>query len=128
MENRGFFIWPSCRLKNKNRRLVYGALLTGCRYGELARMKVRDFDAISGTVLIQENKAGKPRRALLTTEGRAFFEGITAGRGPHDMAFSHLNTSAGYSTSRKVHALELMNIKNMNIDPCAGVPRGMAQH
>jgi integrase len=62
------------------KRLVYGAMLTGCRYGELVRMNVRDFDAASGTVLILETKAGKPRRALLTVEGRAFFERITAGK------------------------------------------------
>ena len=71
-----------------SRRLVYGALLTGCRYGELARMKVRDFDGASGTVLIQENKGGKPRRALLTMEGRAFFEAITVGRGPFETLFT----------------------------------------
>lgn len=71
-----------------SRRLVYGALLTGCRYGELARMKVRDFDAASGTVLIQESKAGKPRHVLLTIEGRAFFESVTAGRGPHETLFT----------------------------------------
>ena len=69
------------------KRLVYGALLTGCRYGELTRMKVRDFDATSGTVLILESKAGRPRRALLTVEGRTFFERITAGKKGHETIF-----------------------------------------
>lgn len=68
--------------------LVYGALLTGCRYGELVRMKVRDFDPVSGTVLILESKAGKPRRALLTQEGRAFFGSITAGRNGKETLFT----------------------------------------
>jgi integrase len=70
------------------KRLVTGALTTGCRYGELTRMKVSDFDPNPGgvaSVLIREGKDGKFRRALLTTEGREFFEGITAGR-PADEA------------------------------------------
>jgi len=70
------------------KRLVFGALLTGCRYGELTRMKVRDFDAASGTVLILESKAGKPRRALLTVEGCTYFGSITAGRGGNETLFT----------------------------------------
>lgn len=71
------------------KHLVYGALLTGCRYGELTRVKVGDFDAASGTLLILETKGGKPRRALLTSEGRTFFEGITAGRDRNESIFTH---------------------------------------
>ena len=70
------------------KRLVYGALLTGCRYGELVRMQVRDFDGGSGTLLIRESKAGKPRRALLTDEGRSYFESITAGRAGTEPLFT----------------------------------------
>jgi integrase len=62
------------------KRLVTGALATGCRYGELARMTVGDFDPTSGTVLVQETKAGRPRRVQLVGWGRSFFEGLTAGR------------------------------------------------
>ena len=63
------------------RRLVAGALATGCRYGELCRMKIRDFDPSgAGSLLVREAKAGKPRRVILTTEGKTFFQSITAGR------------------------------------------------
>lgn len=62
------------------KRLVTGALATGCRYGELARMTVGDFDPTSGTVLVRESKAGKSRRVHLVSWGRAFFEGLTSGR------------------------------------------------
>ena len=34
------------------RNLVRGALVTGCRYGELIRMQVRDFHAEGGTVSV----------------------------------------------------------------------------
>ena len=69
------------------KRLVCGALLTGCRYGELTRLKVRDFDATSSTVLLLDTKGGKPRRALLTLEGCAYFLSLTAGRDGNETIF-----------------------------------------
>lgn len=62
------------------RDLVTGALLTGCRYGELAGMKAGDFDPQAGKVTIERSKAGKPRHVALTDEGRTFFERLAAGR------------------------------------------------
>ena len=62
------------------RTLVSGALLTGCRYGELAAMKRGDFDPQAGTVTIGRSKGGKPRHVALTDEGRTFFEGLAAGK------------------------------------------------
>ena len=43
------------------RQLVRGALVTGCRYGERARLEVRDFNRDAGTVQVRESKGGKPR-------------------------------------------------------------------
>jgi hypothetical protein len=62
------------------RALVTDALLTGCRYGELAAMKSGDFDPQSGTVTIGRSKSGKPRHVALTDEGRTFFDQMTAGK------------------------------------------------
>jgi integrase len=62
------------------RALVTGALLTGCRYGELAAMKAADFDSQAGTVTIGRSKSGKPRHVALTDEGRTFFAQMTAGK------------------------------------------------
>jgi len=62
------------------RQLVRAALLTGCRYGELAAMQVADFDSDAGTVLVRESKNGKPRHAILTEEGQEFFRQAAAGR------------------------------------------------
>jgi integrase len=62
------------------RELVTGALMTGCRYGELAGMTAGDFDPQSGTVAIRQSKGGKPRHVALTDEGRGFFRGVTAGK------------------------------------------------
>jgi integrase len=62
------------------RSLVRAALETGCRYQELARLKVEDFNPDSGTLLIRQSKSGKPRHVVLTDDGRSFFEQLTAGR------------------------------------------------
>lgn len=69
------------------RALVTGALLTGCRYGELAAMTVGDFDAQAGAVRIGRSKSGKPRHVVLTDEGRQFFAQQTGGRPKASRAF-----------------------------------------
>ncbi len=68
-------------------RLVRGALVTGCRYGELGRAEVRDFNTDAGTLLVRESKGGKPRWVPLDDEGRAFLELITAGRPGNETLF-----------------------------------------
>jgi integrase len=62
------------------RGLVRGALLTGCRYGELIALRAADYNANAGTVTVRESKAGKVRHVVLTDEGRTLFEALTAGR------------------------------------------------
>jgi integrase len=62
------------------RALVAAALLTGCRYGELAAMIVDDFNPDAGTLRVRISKGGKPRHVVLTQEGRDFAAGIAAGK------------------------------------------------
>jgi len=62
------------------RALVTGALLTGCRYGELAAMVAGDFDPQAGTVTVGRSKSGRTRHVVLTTEGRDFFARQTTGK------------------------------------------------
>lgn len=76
------------------RRLVQGALLTGCRYGELVRLEVGDFDASAATVHIRDSKAGKPRRVPLDDEGLAFFRAVTAGRSRSEKLFRRADGEA----------------------------------
>ena len=68
------------------RKLVLAALLTGCRYAELARLKCGDFNPDSGTVAIRLSK-GKVRHVVLTDEGKAAFEDWTADRASIDLVF-----------------------------------------
>ena len=62
------------------REVVQAALETGCRYGELCRLVVSDFNPDSNTVAIRRSKTGKPRNVILSPEGAAFFTQITMGR------------------------------------------------
>jgi integrase len=70
------------------RNLVRGALLTGCRYSELATMHVADFNADAGVVTVRESKAGKPRHVVLTNEGQRLFATLTAGKLGTDPVFA----------------------------------------
>jgi len=65
------------------RDMVHAALLTGCRYGELCRLKVGDFEG--GKVMVRTSKSGKPRSVRLTEEGKAFFAQLTAGRADEEI-------------------------------------------
>jgi len=62
------------------RRLVTAALQTGCRYGELTRLTVSDFNPDAYTISIRRSKSGKPRHVMLTEEGTDFFRRLCAGR------------------------------------------------
>ncbi|WP_192259338.1 tyrosine-type recombinase/integrase [Mesorhizobium caraganae] len=62
------------------RKLVQAALQTGCRYGELCRLRVNDFNAAAETLAIYVSKTGQPRHINLTDEGVEFFRSLTVGR------------------------------------------------
>jgi integrase len=62
------------------RDLVQAALLTGCRFGELAALQVHDLNSDAGTLHIRTSKSGKGRHVVLNEEGIEFFEAIVAGR------------------------------------------------
>jgi integrase len=71
------------------RALVRAALETGCRYSELTRLEVHDFNPDPGTVAIRKSKSGKPRHVILTPEGADFFRQHCAGRGGNEIMFRH---------------------------------------
>ncbi len=62
------------------RALVTGALLTGCRYGELATMKAADFNPDAKAVHVPISKSGNARYVHLTDEGCEFFRRIAVGK------------------------------------------------
>jgi integrase len=73
------------------KQLVQAALYTGCRYGELCRLKVRDFNPTANTVFIETSKSGKTRHIALTQEASAWFTEQVAGRGAGESLLSRPN-------------------------------------
>ena len=67
------------------RTLVQGALVTGCRYGELCRFVVSDFNPDARTLAVRLTKTGTPRHVVLNAEGAAFFASLCAGRKGGDL-------------------------------------------
>jgi integrase len=89
-----FLTIPECqRLINASdadfRSLVQAALQTGCRYGELCRLKTQDFNSENGTIHIRTSKSGKGRHVVLTAEGIKVFKRLTAGLGRDDLILQH---------------------------------------
>jgi integrase len=76
------------------RDLVKAALFTGCRYGELTRLRAGDFNIDSGTVFVGKSKSGKQRHVILNDEGRGFFETLTAGRSGDALMLARADGSA----------------------------------
>ncbi len=74
----------SVRLVNASapdfRALVTAALLTGCRYAELAALRPGDIDLAAGVLTVRESKSGRPRVVVLTAEAVTLFRGLLAGR------------------------------------------------
>jgi integrase len=76
------------------RKMVKAALFTGCRYSELATLKVADYNPDAGTVAIRTSKSGKPRHVVLSEEAKTFFETMTVGKESKDIIFTHKNGSS----------------------------------
>jgi integrase len=62
------------------RDLVRAALATGCRFGELAALLCRCFNADAGTLHIRASKTGTARHVVLNEEGVDLFRRLAAGR------------------------------------------------
>ena len=65
------------------RQMVQAALLTGCRYGELAALRPDDFDGEAGTITIRTAKGGKVRHVVLSDDGVVLFRRLATGK-PRD--------------------------------------------
>ena len=87
------------------KRLAAGALYTGCRYGDLCRMRVGDFNSSGpGSVYVRDPKQGRGKsyHVVLTPGGKVFFENITAGRPSDELMFLHEAYETSNWTDAKV--------------------------
>ncbi len=97
------------------RNLVMAALLTGCRYGELIRLRTNEFIAESKTITIRRSKAGKPRHIALNEEGFLLFSGLTAGKKGDDLILIRDDGNA-WGPSQQARPLEVAS-NRANIVP-----------
>jgi integrase len=86
------------------RLLVQAALQTGCRYSELARLEVADFNPDSGTLVIRQSKAGRARHVVLADEGTSLFQRLTIGRVGSDIMLRKANGEA-WKTSHQLRPM-----------------------
>jgi integrase len=62
------------------RPLIQAALLTGARWSEIHRVRVRDVDLMSGVLTFPDTKSGRPRFVHLSDEGIQLFRGLCMGK------------------------------------------------
>jgi integrase len=95
--------------------LAQAALQTGCRYSELARLEVADFNPDSGTLAIRRSKSGKARHVVLSDEGVLFFRQLTIGRADSEIMLRKANGEA-WRASHQLRPMAQACI-NARIDP-----------
>jgi integrase len=96
------------------RNLVRAALYSGARYGELLRLRVCDFESVSGTLFIAQSKSGKPRRVFLDAESIKFFADVCGSRTAHAPMFSPEGETWGHM---QTHRMMVAAAKAASIDP-----------
>jgi len=74
------------------RALVTAALLTGCRYQEMARLRCEDVDLQNGTIMVRGK--GEPRHPILTAEAQQFFAQRIAGHHRSDLVLPRRDGAA----------------------------------
>lgn len=83
------------------RLLVQAALLTGCRYGELATMRVEALHEANQSVFIPESKNGKARHVHLSDTGIEFFKVLAQGKSAKDHMFVKANGKTWQKSEQK---------------------------
>ena len=82
------------------RKLVQAALLTGCRYSELARLKCANFNSDSGTLVIRLSKR-KIRHVVLTDEAKRSFADWTKDKNAGDHVFLRADSNVWRPSHQK---------------------------
>lgn len=70
------------------RALVKAALYTGCRYGEITKLRVVDFNPDARAIHVRLSKGGKSRHVFLDDEGLTFFTQLAAGKPGENLLLS----------------------------------------
>jgi len=95
--------------------LIRGALLTGCRIGELRDLEVSDYLQGVGHIQIRFAKGRKARHVALSNEGKVFFDSMTVQRGGSEKVFLR---QSGQKWTTSSHTRRLHNACNgASIEP-----------
>jgi integrase len=92
------------------RALVTAALLTGCRYGELAVMKAGDFNLDAKAAHVPVTKSGKARHVYLTDEGARYFAQGCVGKDNGDLLFPRPDGAPWGQAHQFRHILEACKV------------------
>jgi integrase len=99
------------------RSLVLAAAFTGARFGDLARMEVRDWNPDLEKIRIQNQKTNRPRFVRVHSQAVKFFNALTAGRKPGELMLTRSDGSPWRKNSYRRGLLEANRIAS--IDPPA---------
>lgn len=83
------------------RPVMQAAMFTGCRYGEIIKMRVQDYNPDIGSIYIPETKTGKPRHVTLDQNGQAFFEYASMGKIGSALIFTKTSTDGSQTQWKK---------------------------
>ncbi len=83
------------------RDLVKAALVTGCRYSELARFTADDLNPDAGAIRVRTSKSDKPRHVYLTDEGQTFFAALARRRKPREILLKRPDGKAWRSSDQQ---------------------------
>jgi integrase len=87
---------------------VLAGLQTGCRLGELARLRIRDFDRAQKTIHVEQSKSGSSRYVFLDADAVEFFERLVRNRTDNDLLFAR---KAGDKDAVKLRAWDKDAVK-----------------
>jgi integrase len=101
------------------RLMVQAALLTGARYGQLARLVVADFNRDAGTVRMTSRKGDGTKKVYhvhLTEEGARFFKQACLGRSDADALIFRKADDSAWQKSDQARPMKEAS-KRANINP-----------
>lgn len=87
------------------RPMVQAAMLTGARYGDLVKARVRDLDRQAGTLFLPNPKGGRALVVYLEAEGAALLARAAVGKDADAHLFTHPNGRA-WGASEQARFLE----------------------
>lgn len=97
------------------RKLILGALYTGCRSGELRALRPSNFNYEAGTLFVHATKTSRSRNIVLSYEAIPFFERLVFGLAEKDPIF-RMESGRPWSARGYCHLMREAS-SDANIDP-----------